>query len=43
MATIVRNTMRLQVARPGEAAFTLTTRTSPKQQQALDLIAAITM
>jgi hypothetical protein len=41
LATIVRNTMRPRSARPGEATFTLTTRPSPKQQQALDLIAAI--
>ena len=27
----------------GEAAFTLTTRPTPKQQQALDLIAAIAL
>ena len=43
MATIVRNTMRPRSARPGEATFTLTTRPTPKQQQALDLIAAITV
>jgi hypothetical protein len=41
LATIVRNTLRPKSARPGEAAFTLTTRPNPKQQQALDLIAAI--
>jgi hypothetical protein len=41
LATIVRNTLRPKSARPGEATFTLTTRSSPKQQQALDLIAAI--
>jgi transposase len=41
LATIVRNTMRPKSARPGEATFTLTTRPAPKQQQALDLIAAI--
>ena len=41
LATIVRNTMRPKTARPGEATFTLTTRPSAKQQQALDLIAAI--
>jgi hypothetical protein len=41
LATIVRNTMRPKSARPGEATFTLTTRPNPKQQQALDLIAAI--
>jgi hypothetical protein len=43
LATIVRNTMRPRSARPGEATFTLTTRPNPKQQQALDLIAAITV
>jgi transposase len=43
LATIVRNTMRPSSARPGEATFTLTTRPTPKQQQALDLIAAITV
>jgi hypothetical protein len=41
LATIVRNTMRPRSARPGEATFTLTTRPDAKQQQALDLIAAI--
>jgi len=41
LATIVRNTMRPRSARPGEATFTLTTRPTAKQQQALDLIAAI--
>jgi hypothetical protein len=41
LASIVRNTMRPKSARPGEATFTLTTSPSPKQQQALDLIAAI--
>lgn len=41
LATIVRNTMRPRSARPGEATFTLTTKPTPKQQQALDLIAAI--
>lgn len=41
LATIVRNTLRPKRARPGEAAFALTTRPNPKQQQALDLIAAI--
>jgi Transposase DDE domain len=41
LATIVRNTLRPKSARPGEAIFTLTTRPSAKQQQALDLIAAI--
>ena len=43
LATIVRNTLRPRGARPGEATFTLTTRPNPKQQQALDLIAAITV
>ena len=41
LATIVRNTLRPKSARVGEATFTLTTRPTPKQQQALDLIAAI--
>jgi Transposase DDE domain len=41
LATIVRNTLRPRSARPGEATFTLTTRPTPKQKQALDLIAAI--
>ena len=41
MATIVRNTVRSATARIGEATFTLTTRPNPKQQQALDLLAAI--
>ena len=41
LATIVRNTMRPKAARPGEATFTLTTRPNDKQQQALDLLAAI--
>ena len=43
LATIVRNTMRHQSARSGEATFILTTRPNAKQQQALDLIAAITV
>jgi len=43
LSTIVRNTMRPTGARPGEATFTLTTRPNAKQQQALDLIAAITV
>jgi hypothetical protein len=43
LASIVRNTMRPRSARPGEATFTLTTRPDPKQQQALDLITAITL
>ena len=41
LATIARNTLRPASARPGEATFNLTTRPNPKQQQALDLIAAI--
>src|SRR5262245_22087902 len=41
LATIVRNTLRPRSARPGEATFTLTTRPTPKQQQALDLVDAI--
>ena len=41
LATIVRNTVRPKVARPGEATFMLTTRPNDKQQQALDLIATI--
>ena len=43
MATIVRNTVRSASARIGEATFTLTTRPTPKQQHALDLVAAITV
>jgi len=43
LATIVRNTLRPRSARPGEATFTLTTRPNSKQQQALDLIATITV
>src|SRR5262249_3958835 len=41
LATIVRNTLRPKSARPGEATFTLTTRPTATQQQALDLLAAI--
>jgi hypothetical protein len=41
MGSIVRNTMRSASARIGEATFTLTTRPTPKQQQALDLLARI--
>jgi hypothetical protein len=41
LSTIVRNTLRPRGARAGEATFALTTRPTPKQQQALDLIAAI--
>jgi len=43
LATIVRNTLRPTGAKPGEATFDLTTRPNPKQQQALDLIAAIAL
>ncbi len=43
LSTIVRNTLQPKGAREGEATFTLTTRPTPKQQQALDLIAAITV
>ncbi len=43
LSTIVRNIVRPKSAKPGEATFTLTTRPNPKQQQALDLIAAITV
>jgi hypothetical protein len=43
LATIVRNTMRPRSARSGEATFTLSTRPTSKQQQALDLIAAISV
>jgi ribosome-associated translation inhibitor RaiA len=41
LSTIVRNTMRRTDASSGEAMFSLTTRPTPKQQQALDLAAAI--
>ncbi|MGO8953913.1 MAG: IS1634 family transposase [Rhodomicrobium sp.] len=41
LSTIVRNTMRRTDAGPGEVTFSLTTRPTPKQQQALDLAAAI--
>ncbi len=41
LGTIARNTLRPKSAKPGEATFTLTTRPTPKQQQALDLIATI--
>ncbi|HEU0017211.1 MAG TPA: IS1634 family transposase [Methyloceanibacter sp.] len=41
MGSIVRNTVRSDSARIGEAAFTLTTRPTPKQQQALALLATI--
>lgn len=43
LATIVRNTLRPRSARHGEATFTLTTRPDAKQQQALGLIAGITV
>jgi hypothetical protein len=43
MATIVRNTVRPKGARTGEATFTLTTRPNDRQQQALNLIAGITL
>jgi transposase len=43
LGTIARNTLRPKNAKPGEATFTLTTRLTPKQQQALDLLAAIAM
>jgi Transposase DDE domain len=41
LATVVRNTMRRKDAGPREGAFTLTTAPNTKQQQALDLAAAI--
>jgi Transposase DDE domain len=43
LGTIARNTMRPTSAKPGEATFSLTTRPSPKQQQAIDLLATITV
>ena len=43
LATVVRNTVRPRSARPGEATFTLTTLPDAKQQQAIELIAAITV
>jgi hypothetical protein len=43
LATIVRNTLQPEGARPGEATFTVTTAPSPKQQRALDLLAALTV
>lgn len=43
LGAIVRNTVRPRGARPGEATFVLATRPNAKQQQALDLIAAITV
>ena len=39
----VRSTLRPKLVRQGGATFTLTTRPNPKQQQALDLIAAMKM
>ncbi len=41
LSTIVRNTMRRSDAKPGEGTFSLTTRPTPKQLQAIDLAAAI--
>lgn len=43
LSTIVRNTIRPKGTKPGEATFMLTTTPNPKQRQALDLIAAITV
>jgi transposase len=43
LGTIVRNSLRPRNARPGEAIFKLTTHPNAKQQQALDLVAAIEM
>ena len=43
MASIVRNTVRPLTAKTGAATFLLTTRPNANQQQALDLIAAITV
>ena len=43
LGTIARSTMRPKSAKPGEATFTLTTRPTPKQQHALDLLATIAM
>jgi hypothetical protein len=43
MATIVRNTLQPAGARQGEATFTLTTRPTPTQEKALDLLSAITV
>ena len=43
MASIVRNTVRPLTAKTGAATFLLTTRPNAKQQQALGLIAAITV
>ena len=41
MASIVRNTVRPVTANPGAAIFMLTTRSNARQQQVLELIAAI--
>jgi hypothetical protein len=43
MSTIVRSTLQPAGARPGEATFTLTTRPTPNQQKALDLLKTITV
>ena len=43
MATIVRNTLRPKTTKPSAATFALTTQPNPKQKQALDLLATITM
>jgi hypothetical protein len=40
LSIIVRNTMRRSDAKLGEGTFSLTTRPTPKQQQALDLAVA---
>jgi len=41
LSMMVRNTMRRTGTSPGEATFSLTTRPTPKQSQALELAAAI--
>jgi Transposase DDE domain len=43
LATIVRNTIRPKDAKPGMGTFTLTTEANPKQRQALNLAAAISV
>ena len=43
LGTVVRNTMRPQGAKNGEATFTLTTRPTPEPRQALHLVDAITV
>jgi hypothetical protein len=43
LTAIMRKHAAPQERAPGEATFTLTTRPTPKQQRALDLIAAITV